>query len=86
MVANELGWANGIALRASRATDAPLLQNSSADGSDAWGSCAVVRRCDCGLQIDTLEATGRGKTDPVASNSTADVRASNRRVEIVLQR
>ncbi|MGU7776335.1 OmpA family protein [Burkholderia sp. MR1-5-21] len=41
---------------------------------------------DLGIQSDTLVVTGRGKADPVASNSTAEGRASNRRVEIALQR
>ncbi|TCW83962.1 OmpA family protein [Burkholderia sp. SRS-46] len=39
-----------------------------------------------GLRADTLVVTGRGKAEPVGSNATAEGRASNRRVEIVLQR
>ncbi|MEW6345842.1 MAG: OmpA family protein [Pseudomonadota bacterium] len=38
-----------------------------------------------GLQADKLVSVGRGKADPVASNETADGRASNRRVEVAMQ-
>ncbi|WP_431819369.1 OmpA family protein [Burkholderia sp. F1] len=41
---------------------------------------------DHGLRADAFAATGRGDADPVATNATAEGRASNRRVEIVLQR
>jgi outer membrane protein OmpA-like peptidoglycan-associated protein len=37
-----------------------------------------------GLPADKLSATGRGKSNPVASNDTPDGRANNRRVEIVV--
>jgi outer membrane protein OmpA-like peptidoglycan-associated protein len=37
-----------------------------------------------GLPGDKLTANGRGKSNPVASNDTADGRANNRRVEIVV--
>ncbi|AYZ64298.1 OmpA family protein [Burkholderia multivorans] len=39
-----------------------------------------------GLNAGTLAVTGRGSADPVASNATAEGRASNRRVEISLER
>ncbi|PCE24656.1 OmpA family protein [Burkholderia ubonensis] len=41
---------------------------------------------DHGVRADAFAATGRGDADPVATNATAEGRASNRRVEIVLQR
>jgi outer membrane protein OmpA-like peptidoglycan-associated protein len=37
-----------------------------------------------GLPSDKLSAVGKGKSSPVASNDTADGRANNRRVEIVV--
>ena len=37
-----------------------------------------------GLPSDKVSAVGRGKSSPVASNETADGRANNRRVEIVV--
>ncbi|MGR3910616.1 OmpA family protein [Burkholderia sp. SR8] len=39
-----------------------------------------------GLNAQSMSVTGRGSADPVASNATAAGRASNRRVEISLQR
>ncbi|VWC36177.1 OmpA family protein [Burkholderia lata] len=41
---------------------------------------------DHGLQADAITAAGRGMADPVASNTTVEGRANNRRVEISLQR
>ncbi|MGU7775995.1 OmpA family protein [Burkholderia sp. MR1-5-21] len=38
-----------------------------------------------GLKAGTWTVTGRGSADPVASNATAEGRASNRRVDISLQ-
>ncbi|MFZ6185090.1 OmpA family protein [Nannocystis pusilla] len=38
-----------------------------------------------GVAADRIEARGLGETQPVASNATADGRANNRRVEIVIQ-
>jgi outer membrane protein OmpA-like peptidoglycan-associated protein len=37
-----------------------------------------------GLDASELEAVGRGKADPIASNDTPEGRATNRRVEIVI--
>nr|WP_249172548.1 OmpA family protein [Burkholderia dolosa] len=63
-------------------------------GSDASNVALSKRRAQAvaaylnahGLKTRTLTVTGRGSADPVASNATADGRASNRRVEISLQR
>ncbi|AOJ05040.1 MULTISPECIES: OmpA family protein [Burkholderia] len=67
---------------------------TDAVGSDASNLQLSQQRADAvtrylrdrGLQADTLVSIGRGKADPVASNSTAEGRANNRRVDIVLQR
>jgi outer membrane protein OmpA-like peptidoglycan-associated protein len=37
-----------------------------------------------GLDSDAVQAIGRGKDDPIASNDTAEGRATNRRVEIII--
>ncbi|KWF10076.1 OmpA family protein [Burkholderia pseudomultivorans] len=63
-------------------------------GSDASNLALSKRRAETvaayltrhGLKTQALTVTGRGSADPVASNATAEGRASNRRVEISLQR
>ncbi|KUZ98990.1 hypothetical protein WI41_27165 [Burkholderia latens] len=63
-------------------------------GSDASNLALSKRRAEAvasylnahGLKAGSMTVSGRGKTDPVASNATAEGRASNRRVEISLQR
>ena len=62
-------------------------------GSDDYNLALSKRRAESvaaylkahGLKTDSLTVTGRGKADPVASNTTPEGRASNRRVEIRLQ-
>ncbi|EJO58121.1 OmpA family protein [Burkholderia multivorans CF2] len=63
-------------------------------GSDASNLPLSKRRAEAvaaylqqrGLNARTLTVTGRGSADPIASNATAEGRATNRRVEISLQR
>ncbi|PRE67864.1 OmpA family protein [Burkholderia multivorans] len=63
-------------------------------GSDASNLALSKRRAQAvaaylqqrGLQARSLTVTGRGSADPIASNATAEGRATNRRVEISLQR
>jgi outer membrane protein OmpA-like peptidoglycan-associated protein len=52
----------------------------SQDRADAVRSFLVSK----GLPSDQLTAVGHGKANPVASNDTADGRANNRRVELVV--
>jgi len=52
----------------------------SQDRADAVRSFLIGK----GLPSDKLSAVGKGKSSPVASNDTADGRANNRRVEIVV--
>ncbi|AFQ49660.1 OmpA family protein [Burkholderia cepacia] len=62
-------------------------------GSDASNLALSKRRAAAvagylkahGLKAQAVSVTGRGSADPVASNATAEGRASNRRVEISLQ-
>ncbi|MCO7247777.1 OmpA family protein [Halomonas sp. Mc5H-6] len=47
---------------------------------------AVVRHLDSqGLEVDRMRAVGYADTQPIASNATAQGRAANRRVELVLR-
>jgi outer membrane protein OmpA-like peptidoglycan-associated protein len=39
-----------------------------------------------GVESAMIEAVGRGEEQPIASNDSADGRANNRRVEIILQK
>ncbi|WP_175718908.1 OmpA family protein [Burkholderia anthina] len=63
-------------------------------GSDASNLALSKRRAETvagylkthGLHAQSVSVTGRGSADPVASNATAEGRASNRRVDISLQR
>ncbi|KVO04960.1 hypothetical protein WJ70_27510 [Burkholderia ubonensis] len=75
-------------------TRVAVTGHTDAVGSDASNLQLSQQRADAvagylrerGLRADTFVVTGRGKADPVASNATAEGRAGNRRVEIVLQR
>jgi len=63
-------------------------------GSDTHNLSLSRRRAEAvasylrehGLKADSFAATGRGEADPAASNDTAEGRARNRRVEILLQK
>ena len=84
-------WGQQDGKHCSRVT---VMGYTDASGSDASNLQLSQRRADAvagplrehGLQADSFTATGRGKADPVAPNTTAEGRASNRRVEISLQR
>ncbi|KVN61934.1 hypothetical protein WM03_26280 [Burkholderia ubonensis] len=75
-------------------TRVAVTGHTDAIGSDTSNLQLSQQRADAvagylrerGLRADTFVVTGRGKVDPVASNATAEGRAGNRRVEIVLQR
>lgn len=62
-------------------------------GTEAYNQKLSVRRADAvrnwlvshGIPRDKIVAEGRGESDPVASNATADGRAQNRRVELKLK-
>ncbi|MBU9589667.1 OmpA family protein [Burkholderia multivorans] len=67
---------------------------TDATGSDAHNMALSRRRAvavaaylrESGLKADSFTTTGKGKADPVGPNDTAEGRASNRRVEISLQK
>jgi outer membrane protein OmpA-like peptidoglycan-associated protein len=72
----------------------PLVVEGYTDsvGSDSANITLSQSRADAvrnflvskGLPADKISAVGRGKSNPVAGNDTADGRANNRRVEIIV--
>ena len=63
----------------SRGSDA-LNQRLSSDRADSVRTYLV----DKGVEADAIAATGRGSSRPVADNRSAEGRANNRRVEIIV--
>jgi outer membrane protein OmpA-like peptidoglycan-associated protein len=63
-------------------------------GSDSGNVALSQRRADAvrnyliarGYDADRIHAYGQGKADPVADNASAEGRANNRRVEIIVER
>jgi outer membrane protein OmpA-like peptidoglycan-associated protein len=66
--------------------------HTDSKGSDAMNQKLSQARSDAvrsylisqGVAANALKAVGRGEADPVADNNTAEGRANNRRVEIVI--
>ncbi|KAB0644077.1 OmpA family protein [Burkholderia latens] len=75
-------------------TQVTITGHTDSVGSDASNLALSKRRAQTvaaylkahGLNAQSVSVTGRGSADPIASNATAEGRASNRRVEISLQR
>ncbi len=63
-------------------------------GSDSYNQELSQRRADAvrdylverGYPADRIQALGKGKSSPIADNSSAEGRANNRRVEIIIER
>ena len=76
--------------------DRPILVEGYTDarGSDSMNQELSQRRADAvreylerrGVAPERIRAIGKGESNPVASNDTAEGRANNRRVEIVVDR
>jgi len=75
-------------------TQVMVTGHTDSVGNDAANLALSKRRAETvagylkahGLNAQTVSVSGRGSADPVASNATAEGRASNRRVDISLQR
>lgn len=73
-------------------TAVDILGHASSDGADDYNLRLSQQRADSvksyligkGVQSVRLNAVGFGETQPIADNSTAEGRAANRRVEIIL--
>ena len=65
--------------------------HTDSDGDDAYNLDLSQRRAasvvswlaDAGIEAGRMQPAGRGENEPVASNSTADGKALNRRVDVV---
>lgn len=68
--------------------------HTDSQGSDAYNQGLSQRRADAvreylvqkGYPADRIQARGKGEGSPMAKNSSAEGRANNRRVEIVIER
>lgn len=68
--------------------------HTDSQGSDAYNQELSLRRADAvreyliqkGYPADRIKARGKGEGSPIAQNRSAEGRANNRRVEIVIER
>lgn len=82
------------ALASSKDRNVVVEGYTDSQGADAYNIDLSQRRADAvrdylvrrGYPADRVQARGLGKTRPIADNATAEGRANNRRVEIVLER
>ena len=81
------------AMRASPQQTATVAGYTDARGSDANNQALSLARANsvrdfletAGVPADRLRSEGRGEASPIASNDSAEGRANNRRVEIILR-
>jgi outer membrane protein OmpA-like peptidoglycan-associated protein len=82
------------ALLAIHARNLIVEGHTDSKGSDAYNQNLSQRRADAvrdylvqrGYPSDHIQSRGRGEGSPIAKNSSAEGRANNRRVEIVIER
>ena len=78
----------GLPVRVEGHTDSTPISNSRYPSnwelSTARAASVLVRLAERGIAPERLSAAGYGGFQPVADNSTADNRAQNRRVDVVL--
>jgi outer membrane protein OmpA-like peptidoglycan-associated protein len=82
------------ALLAIRTRNLIVEGHTDSQGSEAYNQGLSQRRADAvrdylvqsGYPADHIQSRGRGKGSPIASNASAEGRANNRRVEIVIER
>ena len=73
-------------------TSVDIIGHASADGDDAYNMTLSQQRAQSvqnylvsrGTQSVRINAIGMGETQPIADNATAEGRAANRRVEVLL--
>lgn len=82
------------ALLAIRARNLIVEGHTDSRGADAYNRSLSQRRADAvrdylvqrGYPADHIQSRGQGKGNPIADNASAEGRANNRRVEIVIER
>jgi outer membrane protein OmpA-like peptidoglycan-associated protein len=82
------------ALLAIRARNLIVEGHTDSRGTDAYNQRLSQRRADAvrdylvqrGYPADHIQARGQGESSPIANNASAEGRANNRRVEIVIER
>jgi len=82
------------ALLAIRARNLIVEGHTDSQGSNAYNQGLSQRRAEAvrdylvqkGYPADHIQARGRGEGSPIANNASAEGRANNRRVEIVIER
>jgi outer membrane protein OmpA-like peptidoglycan-associated protein len=82
------------ALLAVRARNLIVEGHTDSRGSESYNQGLSQRRADSvrdylvqrGYPADRIVARGKGKGSPIADNASAEGRANNRRVEIVIER
>jgi outer membrane protein OmpA-like peptidoglycan-associated protein len=68
--------------------------HTDSNGDDAFNMTLSQQRADSvrtylvsrGVKADRITASGKGETQPLATNATPEGRANNRRVEIIIQK
>jgi outer membrane protein OmpA-like peptidoglycan-associated protein len=82
------------ALLSIRARNLVVEGHTDSQGSESYNQGLSQRRADAvhdylvqrGYPADRIQSRGRGKGSPIANNASAEGRANNRRVEIVIER
>jgi outer membrane protein OmpA-like peptidoglycan-associated protein len=81
------------ALLAIRARNLIVEGHTDSRGTDAYNRSLSQRRADAvrdyliqrGYPAEHIQSRGQGEGSPIASNASAEGRANNRRVEIVIE-
>lgn len=79
--------------RATEATSIDVVGHTDSIGTEAYNQTLSERRAQAvvdymiqeGINPSLISARGMGETDPIASNATAEGRAQNRRVDVVVE-
>jgi len=79
-------------LKKNTGTEVLIVGHTDSDGSDSYNQGLSERRASAarsylisqGVASNRIRISGRGESEPIESNATADGRAQNRRVEVAI--